>query len=206
MKIPMRGPIAPGFREQFDAYTAKTTGANKGLRCAAARSQERRIWEHSNTLRSEGVAAPLVRGTAHDITECKRAERALRDAKEFSENLIQTANVIILGLDTDGNVTLLNNAGEEITGYTFAELKGKNWSMLVPRDRFPHVWAEFDRLVGETAGKTFENPIVTKSGEERYISWRNSVVKDNGKVVATISFGNDITERKMAEEALRRRE
>src|ERR1700676_766777 len=84
MKIPMRGPIAPGFREQFDAYTAKTTGANKGLRCAAARSQERRIWEHSNTLRSEGVAAPLVRGTAHDITECKRAELALRDANEFS--------------------------------------------------------------------------------------------------------------------------
>ena len=144
--------------------------------------------------------------TAHDITDRRRAEPALQDTKGFSENLIQTANVIILGLDTDGNVNLLNNAGEEITGYTFAELKGKNWSILVPRDRFPHVWAEFDRLVGETAGKTFENPIVTKSGEERYISWRNSVVKDNGKVVATISFGSDITERKTAEEALRRRE
>jgi PAS domain S-box-containing protein len=144
--------------------------------------------------------------TAHDITDRRRAEPALQDTKGFSENLIQTANVIILGLDTDGNVNLLNNAGEEITGYTFAELKGKNWSILVPRDRFPRVWAEFDRLVGETAGKTFENPIVTKSGEERFISWRNSVVKDNGKVVATISFGNDITDRKMAEEALRRRE
>ncbi len=144
--------------------------------------------------------------TAHDITDRRRAEPALQDTKGFSENLIQTANVIILGLDTDGNVNLLNNAGEEITGYTFAELKGKNWSILVPRDRFPNVWAEFDRLVGETAGKTFENPIVTKSGEERFISWRNSVVKDNGNVVATISFGNDITERKMAEEALRRRE
>jgi PAS domain S-box-containing protein len=144
--------------------------------------------------------------TAHDITDRRRTEPALQDTKGFSENLIQTANVIILGLDTDGNVNLLNNAGEEITGYTFAELKGKNWSILVPRDRFPHVWAEFDRLVGETAGKTFENPIVTKSGEERLISWRNSVVKDNGKVVATISFGNDITDRKMAEEALRRRE
>ena len=144
--------------------------------------------------------------TAHDITHRRRAEPALQDTKGFSENLIQTANVIILGLDTDGNVNLLNNAGEEITGYTFAELKGKNWSIVVPRDRFPHVWAEFDRLVGETAGKTFENPIVTKSGEERSISWRNSVVKDNGKVVATISFGSDITERKTAEEALRRRE
>ncbi len=141
---------------------------------------------------------------ARDITERKRAEEALRDAKEFSENLIRTANVIILSLDMGGNVTLFNQAAEEITGYTFAELKGKNWSILVPRDRFPHVWEEFDRLAAGTAGKTFENPILTKTGEERYVAWRNNPVKVNGRVVATISFGNDITQRKRAEEALRR--
>ena len=62
---------------------------------------------------------------AHDITERKRAEDALRDAKEFSENLIRTANVMILGLDTDGNINLLNDAGEEMIGYSFTELKGK---------------------------------------------------------------------------------
>jgi PAS domain S-box-containing protein len=143
---------------------------------------------------------------AHDLTERTRAEQALREAKEFSENLIRTANVMILGLDTDGNVNLLNDAGEEITGYSFTELKGKSWSILVPRERFPQVWAEFDSLVEGTGGKTFENPILTKSGEARYIAWRNSIVQVNGKVVATISFGNDITERKAAEEALRRHE
>ena len=145
-------------------------------------------------------------GTCRDVTEQKRAEEALRDAKEFSENLIRTANVIILSLDMGGNITLFNQAAEEITGYTFAELKGKNWSILVPRDRFPHVWEEFDRLVSGTAGRTFENPILTKTGEERYIAWRNNQVKVNGAIVATISFGNDITERRRAEEALRRSE
>jgi PAS domain S-box-containing protein len=149
---------------------------------------------------------PLIQSTMFDITQRKQAERALRDAKEFSENLIQTANVMILGLDTDGNVNLLNGAGEKITGYTFAELNGKSWSALVPRDRFPDVWAEFDRLVDGTAGEAFENPILTKTGEERHIAWRSSVLKVNGKIVATISFGNDITERKQAEEALRRSE
>jgi PAS domain S-box-containing protein len=143
---------------------------------------------------------------AHDITERRRAEQAMRAAKEFSENLIQTANVMILGLDTDGTVNLFNDAGAEITGYTFAELKGKSWSALVPRDRFPLVWAEFDKLVQDTADQTFENPILTKTGDVRFISWRNNTVKVNGKVVATISFGNDITERKRAEEGLRRRE
>ena len=76
----------------------------------------------------------------------------------------------------------------------------------MPRDRFPHVWEEFDRLIDGTAGPIFENPIITKTGEERYIAWRNSRVKVNGRVVATISFGNDITKRKRAEEELRRSE
>lgn len=208
LKLPMRELVASEYREQFDGYLerVKTNGTDHGLLCVAARNGERRIWEYNNTLRAEGVASPIVRGIAHDVTEHKRAEFALKNAKEFSENLIQTANVIILGLDTQGNVNLFNKSGEEITGYSFAELKGKSWSTLLPRDRFPFAWDEFDRLMADTAGATFENPIVTKAGEERHIAWRNSIVKVKGVVVATISFGNDITERKKAEEALRRRE
>ncbi len=158
------------------------------------------------SMRWVQIERDYVVAVARDVTERKRAEEALRDAKEFSENLIRTANVIVLGLDAGGNVTLLNEAAEEITGYTFSELKGKNWSILVPRDRFPHVWEEFDRLMDGTAGPTFENPIITKTGEERYIAWRNSHVKVNGRIVATISFGNDITKRRRAEEELRRSE
>lgn len=148
-----------------------------------------------------------VQGTARDITERKRADDQLRQARDFAENLIQTANVIILGLDVEGNINLFNQTAEEITGYTAAELKGRSWfETLVPRDRYPYVWDEFIRVAGGWMSTTFENPILTKSGEERYIMWQNSQVRVDGKVVATISFGNDITERKRAEEALRQSE
>ncbi|MGC2542712.1 MAG: PAS domain S-box protein, partial [Candidatus Sulfotelmatobacter sp.] len=165
---------------------------------------------HDGTKKYVRVLAKVIGDlnfiTFVDLTERKKGEVALRDAKEFSDNLIRTANVIILGLDVEGNVNLFNQAAEEITGYTFAELKGRNWSILVPRDRFPQVWDEFDRLMAGTAAQIFENPIITKTGEERYISWRNNQVKVNGTVVATISFGNDVTERKAAEQALQHSE
>jgi PAS domain S-box-containing protein len=154
-------------------------------------------------LRNNNGEAQAILEIDRDITEHKKAEEALAEAKEFSENLIHTANVMILSLDANGNIILLNEAAEKITGYSFAELKGKNWSRLVPRERFPHVWKVFDELMDGTACQTFENPIITKNGEERYIAWRNNPLKVNGKIVATIAFGNDITERRQAEEKLK---
>ena len=54
--------------------------------------------------------------------------------------------------------------------------------------------------------RRFENPIVTRSGEERYVVSQNSPLGDDGEVVGTISFGTDITERKQAEKALQESE
>ena len=141
---------------------------------------------------------------SQDISARKQLEAELSKAKEFSETLIQTANTIILGLDTDGKIKILNRAAEEITGYSLLELKEKNWfETLVPKERYPDVWQGFSQLVTGGANKTFENPILTKSGQERHILWHNNQVAVDGKVVAIISFGTDVTERKAAEEALR---
>ncbi len=78
LKIPMRGLVAPEFREQFDAYLERirTTGMDKGVMAVMTRAGERRIWEYNNTLRTEGVPFPIVRGMAHDITQRKRAEKS----------------------------------------------------------------------------------------------------------------------------------
>src|SRR5512135_593902 len=66
LQIPMRDIIAPEFREGFDAYLAQVarTGEARGLMCVLTRSGGRRIWEYFNTLRTEGVSQPIVRGMA----------------------------------------------------------------------------------------------------------------------------------------------
>jgi PAS domain S-box-containing protein len=162
-----------------------------------------------------------ILAVSRDITERKRMEdelkrystqleqlvaertRELAASKDYAENLIQTANAMVVGLDISGNIRVFNQAAERITGYTGRELKGRNWfEVIVPKDRYPEVWKEFERLTTGGLPKNFENPILTKDGHERYIVWQNNDVREQGQIVGTISFGIDITERKLLEEAL----
>ena len=140
-----------------------------------------------------------------DITERKRITDALEMAKEYAENLIETANAIVIGLDVDGNINVFNKAAEEITGYTRSELLGQDWfETMVPKQLYPQVWVEFEKLSVSGFPKKFENPIRTKSGEERYIVWQNNNITGKGNVLGTISFGIDITQRRKSEESLQK--
>jgi PAS domain S-box-containing protein len=146
-------------------------------------------------------------GIFRDITESKVTREELSNAKEYAEKLIQTANAIVVGLDGEGNITVFNEAAERVTGYRKDELCGRNWfEVLVPKDRYPAVWEVFNRLMAGGLVRNFENPILTKSGEERYIAWQNSEILEHGSVVGTVSFGMDLTERRRAETELRESE
>ncbi|MEL7427717.1 MAG: PAS domain S-box protein, partial [Bacteroidota bacterium] len=148
-----------------------------------------------------------VIGTSQDVTERKLMEDALRQSKDYAENLIETANVMVIGLDSVGRVTIFNHAAQKLTGYTQEELAGKNWfETLVPRERFPEVWESFQEIEQRGVQRVYENPILTKSGEERIISWQNSALEDEGEMIGTISFGMDITEHRRAIKALEERE
>ena len=134
----------------------------------------------------------------------KRTEESSLVARESLLELIDTIDAIVVVLDAEGKIRYTNQVIEEITGYSREELDGGDWfELLTPKDRYPEVWEEFQSLTAEGALDRFENPIVTKGGEERYIVWRNSVLRRKGKVIGTASIGIDISERKRAEESLR---
>src|ERR1700724_2821366 len=84
LQKPIRDFLDPQYRDQFDVYLRESerTGEARGLMAVLTRSGEQRIWEYHNTLRTDGVATPIVRGMAHDVTERVRAEKALRATNE----------------------------------------------------------------------------------------------------------------------------
>jgi formate hydrogenlyase transcriptional activator len=90
LQIPLRDLIDPTSRDQFDAYLREIerVGEAHGVVAVMTRTGERRLWEYHNTLRTDRVETPVVRGMAHDVTERVQAEKALRHA---NEKLMQNA-------------------------------------------------------------------------------------------------------------------
>jgi len=143
-------------------------------------------------------------------SERSQAEEALREARDRAQNYLDVAGVIIVAINTKGEVTLINKKGCEVLGCKEQEVIGKNWfdNFLPPGIKQGVEAASQKLLVGEIKPvEYYENPILTKSGEERIIAWHNTVLRDKaGAIIGHLSSGEDITERRRAEEALRESE
>ncbi len=128
----------------------------------------------------------------------------------ISQNYLDIAAVIIVILDKKGKVTLINRRGSELLEYKKSEMIGRSWfDNFIPRKKSKDLKAKFRKFIsGEWKfPETYENIVLTKSGNERIISWKNAVIKDdNGNITASLSSGEDITEKKVAEEKLKESE
>src|SRR5689334_4775975 len=85
--INIRDGLLPEYREQFDEYlrTMITEGSARGVMKVRTATGETRLWEYYNTLRTEGVEKPIVRGMAHDATERRQALKREKEARVEAE-------------------------------------------------------------------------------------------------------------------------
>ncbi|MHB9035908.1 MAG: PAS domain S-box protein [Armatimonadota bacterium] len=117
------------------------------------------------------------------------------------------ARVMMVVIGPDQAVLQVNQKACEVLGFTSKEIIGRDWfDVFVPQRCQEEVRVVFRRLVegGHKSVEHFENPVLTKSGEERIIDWRNTLLFDDcGRVTSILSSGEDITERRRAEEAKR---
>ena len=159
-------------------------------------------WVHDRTaplLADRGTLIGHV-GTVEEITERKHAEAALRRERDFAESLIDTAQVVVLVLDTSGRVVRVNRFLGQVAGFESDEVRGADWfERFVPARDQARAREAFGRATGEAKASRITHSIRTKDGGEREIEWAHRVLDghpDEGRVLA---IGHDITALKEAQ-------
>jgi len=145
-------------------------------------------------------------GTAQDITERKEFEQQLRETRDYLENLFNCANAPIIVWDPSFRITRFNHAFERLTGRMADDVIGKPLDILFPVEERDDALEHIRRALAGEWLETVEIPILHVNGTVRTVLWNSAPLyaSDGRTVVATLAQGQDITERKEAEEKLRK--
>jgi diguanylate cyclase (GGDEF)-like protein/PAS domain S-box-containing protein len=143
--------------------------------------------------RGRGVKQAPASGAGLSVCESDRLFRTLAESTS-------TAIFVCRG----DRVLYVNPAGEEITGYSAAELLGEPWDLFVPAEVRPGLRERAAaRLRGEPTPERYETRILTKDGRERWVDVTAAVILLDDGEPAALATAVDVTERKQAEVALR---
>jgi len=168
-------------------------------------------WREVEVLGNNRLADPeigCIMLAVRDITERTRSVEELRRVWSQTQQYLDLAEVIFVGLDREGKVALVNRKGLGLLGYeSESAIVGTSWfEIFLPQDEVETVRAVFETAMSGDGGlpEYYENAILTRSGARRLIAWHNVVLRhSNGTPMGTLSSGEDITERRAAEQALK---
>jgi PAS domain S-box-containing protein len=142
-----------------------------------------------------------------EIAQRVLAEDSLRKSELKYRHLVQSANTIILEMNTEGKITFVNRFAEEFFGYSESEILGKSvvGTIVPPRDTADNDLQAMidDILIHPENYLRNENENMKRSGERAWIVWTNQpLFDDNGKLREILCVGMDHTEHKKTEEML----
>ncbi len=170
--------------------------------------EKRLIAWHNTVLTDEASNITGILSSGVDITERKQAEEALRESEERFRLAFEEANIGMCLGGLDGRLTKVNRQMSEILGYSQAELEKMTVNDIAHPEKTDVTSAFFERaLSGQADHADFERRYFHKNGHIVWGRVTSSAVRDaTGNTLYFISHVQDITERKQAEEALRRSE
>lgn len=148
-------------------------------------------------LYNENAAPRKIIGTLQDITDRKRAEIDYKRTENKYKLVLETIKMAAVSLDNKGYITFCNQHLANLLGYSQKEIIGMHWfDNFIPDELKATVGS---MLTQNAIPLQYTNPVVCRNGEQRIISWQNTMTYDeNGLLKETTSIGEDITDQQKA--------
>ena len=144
-------------------------------------------------------------GITRDITELKHVEQALDASERRMADLLESLNLVVVMLQTDGTVAFCNKHLYRLTGWGPSEVIGRNWLdlMIPPEQRSRAQAALAAAKLGSEVPTHHESYLQGPNGRRWWIAWDSTALRDaEGSIVALANVGRDITEFKALEAQL----
>ena len=161
------------------------------------------LWNSATIFDPENkLVATIAQG--QDITERKQVEKSLQETNEYLDNLFNYANAPIIVWDPEFKITRFNHAFERLTGRISEEVIGRSLEILFPPNL---VESSMEHIRKTSRGERWESVeinILHIDSSIKIVLWNSATIFDpENKPIATIAQGQDITERKQAENELK---
>jgi PAS domain S-box-containing protein len=145
------------------------------------------------------------RGVDTDITERKRAEKALQESEDRYRGVVEDTPFLICRFLPRGEITFVNKAYCEYFSKTFEESIGSTFLMLIPEADRQAVTSSISSLTVESPTQSIKHRVIAPNGDICWQRWTNRAMFDSeGKAITYQSIGEDITESKQAEEKFKK--
>ena len=145
------------------------------------------------------------------LTSQQQISGDLQRSQLLADSVIENAGALVLLLDREGRLASFNRACEQLSGYRFADVKGKPvWETGLLTEEVKKYTSNIFMEHGvspQTIPLEFTNVWLSKDGTSHIIEWKNRLIfGEDGKAEFVISVGTDVTERNQANAKLRESE
>jgi len=202
--------VHPDDRDTVFAYIYKAIELKKSYLSYQYRVMHKAghyIWREDNANFKYDSNRNLINTyvICRDITDRKQAEEELLKTNAYLENLINYANAPIIVWDSQFRITRFNHAFENLTGYTEAEVLGKSLEILFQPALAQNAMSLINKTLTGERWEAVEIIIHHRNQTNRTVLWNSATLfaPDGKTPLATIAQGQDITERKKAEQEIK---
>jgi PAS domain S-box-containing protein len=135
-----------------------------------------------------------------NITELKRGENVLRESRERWRSLVENLPGTITHINPDGNILFVNH----VTLFdSVDEAIGRSIYEVIPPEYQDMVHHKIEQVFKNGMPQSYEMSAVATDGEALWFSTQAAPIWDRGRIESVLLISNDITEKKMADDALR---